>query len=235
MSLENPVTTTDLGAALLLGLAGSGHCLGMCGGIAIALRPDPDAHRLLPVAYHLGRIISYALLGALIGGAAGAIQLAAWTIGLRFMAGALLIGMGLHMLDIWRGIDRLERLGGQLWRRVVPLTRTLMPPRHLAQGLALGGLWGFMPCGLIYSALGWSAASGGSATGSGLLMLLFGLGTVPAMLGTTLLGQRAEKLLRDHRLKTVIGISLVLAGTWTLVHTATRMGPMLAGGHMGSH
>lgn len=226
------MNSTDLGAAVLLGLAGSGHCLGMCGGIAIALRPDPDAHRLLPVAYHVGRVISYALLGAVIGGVAGAVQLAAWTIGLRFLAGALLVAMGLHVLNIWRGIDQLERLGGLLWRRIAPMTRVLMPPRHLSQGLILGGLWGFMPCGLIYSALGWSAATGGSAANSGLLMLLFGLGTVPSMLGTTLAGQRAERILRDRRLKVVIGVSLMAAGTWTLIHTITHFDKMLAGGPM---
>lgn len=227
------MTSTDLGAAVLLGLAGSGHCLGMCGGIAIALRPDPNAHRLLPFAYHLGRVLSYTLLGAVIGSVAGAIQLAAWTISLRFLAGALLVGMGLHVLNIWRGIDRLERIGGLLWRHVAPLTQTLIPPRNLGQGLLLGGLWGFMPCGLIYSALGWSAATGGSALESGLLMLLFGLGTVPSMLGTTLAGQKAERFLRDRRLKIFIGISLLLAGTWTLIHTATHYDMMLAGGRMG--
>jgi sulfite exporter TauE/SafE len=227
--------TTEIIAALMLGIAGSGHCLGMCGGIAIALRADDEAHSAVPVAYHLGRILSYAALGALIGGAANVVQLAAWTIGLRLIAGLLLIAMGLHVLSLWRGVEQLERLGARVWRLVVPLSRTLMPPRNPSQALVLGSVWGLMPCGLIYSALGWSAAAGGSALGSGVLMLLFGVGTLPAMLGATLAGQRVERLLRNRHLKQIIGIGLLAAGSWTLMHTLMHWQKLQSAGAVGTH
>jgi sulfite exporter TauE/SafE len=229
------MTTADLGAALLLGLAGAGHCLGMCGGIALALRPDDRGRRSLPVAYHLGRVLSYTLLGGFIGGAAGAVGLAGWTVLLRVVAALLLLSMGLHILNVWRGVEYLERLGARLWQPIAPLARRLLPPRHPGQALLLGALWGLMPCGLIYSALGWAAASGGSAPGSAVLMLLFGVGTLPAMLGTTLLGQRAERFLRNRHLKQVIGLTLTLAGLWTLLHTLMHWQGMVNGGSMSGH
>lgn len=210
------MTITDLGSALLLGLAGSGHCLGMCGGIAVSLRSNSAQSSLMSVSYHMGRLLSYALLGAVIGSAAGAIELAAWTLFLRFLAGFLLVGMGLYTLKLWFGIARLEALGGRLWRSLTPWSRRFMPPRHPAQSLLLGAIWGFMPCGLIYSALTWSAATGAGALDSGLLMFTFGAGTLPAMLGATLLGQRVGLFLGNTYVRKLMGSGLVLAGLWTL-------------------
>lgn len=223
---------TDLLAAIGLGLAGAGHCIGMCGGIAVALRPTPNASSLMPLAYHLGRIVGYALLGGLIGSAAGAIELASWTIALRYLAGGLLIAMGLSVLNIWRGISWIERAGGVLWRKLQPLTKPLLPPKHLPQGLLLGMFWGFMPCGLIYSALAWSASAGQSAIDSALLMLLFGLGTVPAMLAVTVAGLKVEVWLRQRWVKQVIGVSLLLGGLWTAYHTFSHSDHLL-GAHRG--
>ncbi len=216
-----------LGAALLLGLAGAGHCLGMCGGIAVALRSAQGSHRLMPVSYHLGRIISYALLGGLLGSAAGAIQLAPWTVALRFLAGFLLVAMGLHTLGLWFGIRHLEQAGSRIWRYIAPTAQSLMPPKRLTQGFMLGGLWGFMPCGLIYSALTWSAAEGASAIDSSLLMLAFGVGTLPAMLGATLLGQRVTGFLQKPWVRKGLGMGLVLAGVWSLWLTSSHLGHLL--------
>ncbi len=239
----------DLGTALLLGLAGSGHCLGMCGGIAVALRSTPDtiatsaapsssappspprsatrASVLMPVSYHLGRLISYGLLGALIGSAAGAVELAAWTVFLRFLAGFLLVAMGLHTLKLWFGITQLEKLGGHVWRKLAPVAQKFMPPKHPSHGMLLGAIWGFMPCGLIYSALTWSAAAGAGAIDSGLLMVAFGAGTLPAMLSATLLGQRASAFLSLGWVRKALGTLLVLTGIWTLWLTFSHLDHLL--------
>lgn len=217
----------DLGTAALLGLAGAGHCLGMCGGIAIAMRVSPSSSAWMPASYHVGRLLSYGLLGALLGTAAGAIELAAWTVFLRFAAGFLLIAMGLHTLKLWFGINQLEKLGGYVWHRLAPLAQGFMPPKRPEQGLLLGALWGFMPCGLIYSALTWSAATGANGVDSGLLMMAFGAGTLPAMLGATLLGQRASAFLGKPIVRQTLGTVLVLAGLWTLWLTYSHLHHLL--------
>ena len=224
------MTTADIASAFLLGLAGAGHCLGMCGGIAIALQGKQPRSTLIPFSYHAGRVISYALIGALIGTAAGAIQLAGWTIALRFIAGFLLIAMGLHTLRLWQGMAYLERLGGSLWKRISPVAQRFMPPQNPVDGLLLGAIWGLMPCGLIYSALSWSAAAGSGPVDSGLLMLIFGLGTTPAMLGATLLGQRASRFLGSLWVRKTLGTLLVLAGCWTIWLTASHL-DHLTGAH----
>ena len=236
------MTSADIAAALLLGLAGSGHCLGMCGGIAIALRGSDTQSKLMPLSYHTGRMLSYGLLGGLIGSAAGAIELAAWTVFLRFLAGFLLLAMGLHTLKLWFGINQLEKLGGRLWRHLSPIASRFMPPRHAGQGLLLGAIWGFMPCGLIYSALTWSAATGSGAIDSAVLMTLFGAGTLPAMLGTTLLGQRASAFLSNPTVRQSMGVLLVVAGIWSIWLTASHLdhllgphGAMASGMHGSMH
>jgi len=140
-------------SALALGLAGAGHCLGMCGGIAAALSLGGPRSPAVTIAYHAGRISSYTVLGALLGLAAGSIDIGAWTIGLRYLAGILLISMGLYIADWWRGMVLLERAGAHLWQPVQRFSSRWLPVRHWPQGYALGLCWGLMPCGLIYSGL----------------------------------------------------------------------------------
>ncbi len=215
------ISTADGLAALGIGLAGAGHCLGMCGGIASALSLGAGNRPLTTVAYHLGRVCSYTALGAALGFLAGSINLAAWTLGLRYLAGVLLIAMGLAITDWWRGISVLERAGAHLWAPVQKFSGRFLPIRQAHHALALGLCWGLMPCGLIYSALAWSATAQ-SATESALLMLLFGLGTLPAMLATSLGAARIQTLLRRRGLKLFIGIALIFAGLWTLYITQSH-------------
>jgi len=227
--------STDVGTAVLLGLAGSGHCLGMCGGIAVALRSTDNTGAWMPASYHLGRLLSYAILGGLIGSAAGAIELAGWTIFLRFLAGGLLLAMGLHTLQIWYGISHLEKLGGLLWRRIAPVAQRAIPPRRPRHSVLLGAVWGLMPCGLIYSALAWSAATGADAVDSAGLMMAFGAGTLPAMLGATLLGQRVSRALSLHWVRKGMGTLLVAAGIWTIWLTYSHLDHLLGQHSMTNH
>jgi len=217
---------TELGyaSALGLGLAGAGHCLGMCGGIAAALNLGGPRSPAVTLAYHAGRISSYTLLGGLLGFAAGSIDISAWTIGLRYLAGLLLVGMGLYVADWWRGMALLERAGAHLWRPVQRLSSRWLPVRHWPQGFALGLCWGLMPCGLIYSSLAWAATAQHAPT-SALMMFLFGLGTLPAMLATSFGAQGLQAFLRRRGMKLLIAGLLIASGAWTLYITA------LHGGH----
>ena len=216
---------TELGyaSALGLGLAGAGHCLGMCGGIAAALSLGGSGSHTVTFAYHAGRISSYTLLGALLGLAAGSVDITAWTIGLRYIAGLLLIGMGLYVADWWRGMAMLERAGARLWKPVQRFSSRWLPVRHWPQAYALGLCWGLMPCGLIYSALAWSATAQHAPT-SALLMFLFGLGTLPAMLATSFGAEGLQAFLRKRGLKLFVALLLIVSGAWTLYITASHSG-----------
>jgi sulfite exporter TauE/SafE len=217
------IDATQAGSAFLLGLSGAGHCLGMCGGIAAALGLGGARSPAITLAYHTGRVASYTLLGAMLGLVAGSVDIGVWTIALRYMAGLLLIGMGLYIADWWRGMARLERVGARFWQPVQRLSARWLPLRGWPQGLALGLCWGLMPCGLIYSSLAWAATAQDAAT-SAAMMLLFGLGTLPAMLATSLGAQRLRDVLRRRELKMAIALLLIGAGTWTLYITAAHGG-----------
>ncbi len=218
---------TSLLSALGLGLAGAGHCLGMCGGIASALSLGGSRSLAVTFAYHGGRIGSYTLLGGLLGAAAGSVDIGAWTLGLRYLAGFLLVGMGLYIADWWRGMALLERAGARLWQPVQRFASRWLPVHRWPQALALGLCWGLMPCGLIYSSLAW-AATAADAGRSALLMFLFGLGTLPAMLTTSLGARQLQGFLRRRGLKVVIALLLIAAGAWTLYLT------VLHGTHTGA-
>ncbi|MFK8041260.1 sulfite exporter TauE/SafE family protein [Congregibacter sp.] len=219
--------SNDLVAALGIGLAGAGHCLGMCGGIAAAINLGNGGEKrgVVTIAYHAGRISSYAALGALLGALAGSINLAQWTMVLRYIAALLLIGMGLSIADWWRGMSVLEKLGAKIWKPVQRLSSKLLPVRHWFQGYLLGLCWGLMPCGLIYSALAWSATAQDVAR-SGLLMLAFGVGTLPAMLSTSFGATGVQAFLRRRGLKLFIAVFLILSGIWSFVMTWNH------GGHL---
>lgn len=215
---------TSLLAALLVGLMSSSHCLAMCGGIGATLgaasgRPQP----LLALAYNLGRVACYALLGLIAGalvlglGALLQDQLPLLGRGLRSLAALLVIAMGLYVAGWWYGLTRLERLGSGLWRRLQPQVSRLLPARTPAAALALGALWGLLPCGLVYSSLSWAATSG-EPLRAALLMGAFGLGTLPAMWATTLGGQQLAHRLRRPWVRRLAGALLVLFGLYTLAH-----------------
>lgn len=207
-------------SALILGLLGGGHCLGMCGGLmgalSLAIPAEQRNRRLhLLLAYNAGRILSYALAGLLLGLAGWALASGPLAIVLRGIAGLLLIAMGLYLAGWWSGLTRIEALGRGLWRHLQPLTRRFMPVTSPSRALVLGGLWGWLPCGLVYSTLLW-AASQGDALHSAALMLAFGIGTLPVLLATGLAAERLGSLLRQRGVRVAGGLLVMLFGIWTL-------------------
>nr|WP_218572841.1 sulfite exporter TauE/SafE family protein [Pseudomonas sp. R-28-1W-6] len=207
-------------SALILGLLGGGHCLGMCGGLmgalTLAIPAEQRARRLrLLLAYNLGRILSYAAAGVLIGLAGWAVASSPAAMVLRVIAAGLLIAMGLYLAGWWSGLTRIEGLGRHLWRHLQPIASRLMPISSVPRALLLGAIWGWLPCGLVYSTLLW-AASQGSALDSGLLMLAFGLGTWPVLLATGMAAERLTALLRRRGVRMAGGLVVILFGLWTL-------------------
>lgn len=217
-------------SAVVLGLLGGGHCLGMCGGLmgalTMAIPVDQRSRRVqLLLAYNLGRILSYGCAGLLLGLGGWALANSPAAMVLRILAGLLLICMGLYLGGWWSGLTRIEALGRGLWRHIQPLAKRLLPVTSLPRALLLGALWGWLPCGLVYSTLLW-AASQGSALDSGLLMLAFGLGTLPVLIASGLAAQRLNQLLRQRSVRTAGAVLVIIFGLWTLAgpHQAWLMG-----------
>lgn len=212
------MTETSLLAALLMGFLGSSHCLFMCGGIGAALGMGTAQQRRYPtlLLFQLGRLVSYTLLGA---GLGALVQLISANAGLymlipRLTSAALLIAMGCYLTNWWQGLLLLEKGGHVLWRRVQPITQKLLPVRRYRDAVVIGLCWGLLPCGLIYTALAWSATSGSSRM-SASLMFCFGLGTLPAMLLTGVAGEKVGQLLRQQQLRNIAAILLICFGLWT--------------------
>lgn len=217
----------SLALAFIVGLSGGVHCVGMCGGITSALAMGiPSDKRARPgtlwpilLGYNLGRIASYTLAGA-IAGAIGAFAIGltamhqAQTV-LQVIAGVFLIALGLYLGQWWMGLTRVERLGGHLWRRLEPLGRHFLPVRGPLQAIGLGLIWGWLPCGLVYSVLVWSLAAGGPAQGAS-LMLAFGLGTLPNLLLMGFLGAQLARLLRRRAVRSVAAGAVIALGLWTV-------------------
>ena len=216
-----------LASAFVVGLLGGAHCVGMCGGIVTALTFGLPLERrqgvgaMLPfvLAYNIGRIASYAVAGGLMGGVGVLLSrlLPVQTAqrALLVLAGVFMVAMGLYLAGWWAGLGRLEQAGGVLWRRIEPYGRRLLPVQRPGQALVLGLLWGWLPCGLVYSTLVWSVSAGGAWQGAA-LMLAFGLGTLPTLL---LMGAAAGAVARQTRhpvVRVLAGGAVLLFGLWTL-------------------
>ena len=206
-------------ALFLIGLLGGTHCIGMCGGIVGALAMGSGARPALHLAYNLGRIVSYATAGAIAGAVGGASLALSGQLPVRIvlfvLANLMLVALGLYLMGTTRALAFTERFGQKLWRHLQPLSRRFLPARTVAQAFPLGLLWGWLPCGLVYSALVTALTSGSALSGAG-MMLAFGAGTLPNLLLAGLLAVR----LNEYAAKPVVRISaglLVLAfGLWGL-------------------
>lgn len=213
-------------AAFTIGLMGSLHCIGMCGGISSALTTavKPGARPLTrqfiyPLLYSTGRITSYALAGAIVALLGHQFRDLLGSHGpslLRMFAAIMMILLGLYLSGWWQILNHLERAGARLWKKLAPFTRHLIPVDRPAKALALGMLWGWLPCGLVYSALAWSVGADSILHGA-LLMLCFGLGTLPAMLGVGFFSHVLNDWARTRSNRTAAALLLIGFGLWTLL------------------
>jgi uncharacterized protein len=232
--------TLTLWAAFVIGLLGSTHCVGMCGGIMGALSyaipvQQRTPKRLFPLllCYNLGRIFSYTVAGAIIGASSWflADQFPLLGTVLRFIAGFMLIAMGLYLANWWSALRHLERAGNSVWKHIQPRLSALMPVTSPSKALLVGTLWGWIPCGLIYSTLSW-AATAADWRQSALIMLSFGLGTLPAVLATGIFLEGFKKLMQYKGVRISAGLLILLFGLWTLPlhsgHDAHQLAPQPA-------
>lgn len=258
------MTGVSLLPIFLVGLAGSIHCVGMCGGIVGALsvagmrapsapparhpRDFPVAvtalrmHAAAPaapvvpafdaalrvLAYNGGRIGSYAVAGALAGGMAGGVRALADLSALQtagyWLANLMLVALGLWLMDAWRGLARIEAVGAHLWRRIQPYTARLLPVDTPSKMLVAGALWGWLPCGMVYSMLMTATLTGAPGSGA-TVMAVFGLGTLPMLLALGLAGQRVRVWLQRPAVRKAGGLVVFAFGILGLARAGLGLPP----------
>lgn len=228
-------------AVFLVGLLGGTHCAAMCGGIVSALTsqtPVPSAGRppqsawQLHLAYNVGRIASYTAAGAVMG-TIGSVSLLLndmlpVQLVLYVIANLMLVALGLYLTGVTQALAFSERLGQRLWASIQPLTRRFLPARSVAQALPLGMLWGWLPCGMVYSVLTTALVAGSAARGAG-LMLAFGLGTLPNLLLAGLLLKRLRDVTPTRMLRLASGILVLGFGVFGLANATTLGGRLWEG------
>ena len=235
-------------SAFLVGLLGGVHCVGMCGGIVSALSVASSRRRPFPVAvvngsvavaragvvdealrvvsYNAGRIASYATAGAIAGGLAQGVRtlsyISSLQVGGYWLANLMLVALGLYLMDAWRGLARLEAVGQVVWRKVQPLVRNFIPMDSAGKAFALGALWGWVPCGMVYSVL-FTAMTTGSALSGAAVMLAFGLGTLPVLLTMGMAGTKLQAWTRQPRVRVAAGLLVLAFGLLGLVRVANGL------------
>lgn len=177
-------------SAFLIGLAGGVHCVGMCGPIASAFTfavPKNTSQTPYILSYNAGRIFSYTIAGALTGwlGSLFSSSVVTGLLILQSLSIIFLLLLALYISDIYKGLIYFEKAGAKLWKHLAPVAKQLIPFKSPWYTLLYGMIWGWLPCGLVYSALTWSLASGSLVQGA-LFMLCFGLGTLPALVASSL-------------------------------------------------
>jgi len=215
-------------AAFLVGLFGSVHCIGMCGGIVGALTLGlPQATRMsVPgmlgylLAYNIGRITSYAIAGILVGGLGQQIYAFGDSSDIarigQWLSGLFMIALGIYLAGWTQVLAPLERAGATLWKKIEPLGRRFLPVEGVGQALGLGLVWGWLPCGMVYSVLVWALVTGDALSGAQ-LMVAFGLGTLPMLL---LMGAAAKwlgSMVKKNWVRRSAGMLIVIFGLSTLI------------------
>ncbi len=211
--------------AIVIGLLGSTHCIGMCGGIVGALnmgiRSDLAENRksilAFQFAYNTGRISSYILVGA----SAGFIGRALTQLGVstgplpgELFAATFMVALGLYLTNWWRGLALLEKIGFMFWQHIRPWGQRLFPIQGLHQALLLGMVWGWLPCGLVYAAVAWSLTTADPVQGA-ILMFGFGLGTLPSMLITGTSVSYYTNWVKARSVRTAAGVFIIGIGLYS--------------------
>lgn len=223
---KRQMTEFSIFAVFLVGLLGGVHCLGMCGsivGIFTTQVPQKRSRWPFHLAYSSGRILSYTVAGALVGavGQAGLLMRDAVPVQhlLFALSSFMLVALGLYLAGVWGMVRHMEQLGSGLWKWLQPFTTRLLPVNTVPRALGLGALWGWLPCGLVYSVLLTALASGSAAQGA-LVMLAFGLGTLPNLLAIGLLWESIKGWAQSPRVRILAGGLVASFGIYGLIRVA---------------
>lgn len=216
-------------SVFVMGLLGGTHCAGMCGGIvsALSMSLSPQhrnsSNRLAAylLLYNVGRISSYAMAGFIVATFSGVLTSLADGMMLRqiftWLSAGLMILLGLYLAGWWPNVIlKIEYAGQFIWKLIQPLAQKFIPVQSPVQALAAGLLWGWLPCGLVYTALLWTLSAHSSAQGA-LIMVSFGLGTLPAMLGIGFFSARLLPYMQKQWLRVSTGVLMIAFGIYQLL------------------
>ena len=235
----NPIfDISALLTAFFVGLLGSGHCFGMCGGIAAGLGSLPvhsegqagtKPRAMSALFFNLGRIISYAALGLIsawiLSRVGKVLNVPQWSMILRLLTALMIFLIGLQFLLNWQLLGWIERGGAKVWKYVLPLAVRASSLPGGSGRLLLGLCWGLLPCGLVYSVLLTASAASSPVSGA-LVMLAFGVGTLPSMLGMSLAAPTLAAMLSDQWTRKLMGAALILLAVLSValmvVHTQSK-------------
>lgn len=216
-------------AAFMAGLLGGIHCAAMCGGIIAACTKGPQASTRrwrFALAYSAGRLTSYTVAGALAGALGqGVLQVRGGALmqqAMLTLAGASMLLIALYLGGVTSVVRRLETAGGYAWRHIQPYSRAVLPADTLSKSLALGVLWGWLPCGMVYAVMLTAVASADAVHGA-LFMFAFGLGTLPNVLAITVFAQRLGTIARTKLGRVAVAAAIAAVGIYAIamaVHPA---------------
>jgi sulfite exporter TauE/SafE len=215
--MDGPVSFTS---AFLLGLFSTVHCIGMCGGIigalSLSLPAEIRNHKprlfVFVTTYNIGRLLSYTLAG-LIAGAVGTGVLASagfdqGHVVLQYIGVAMMVAIGIYLAGWLPQLSIVEKIGVPLWRKLEPVGRKLLPVASLPKALAYGAIWGWLPCGLVYFVLIWALTAGDALRGA-LMMLAFGLGTLPTLLTAGFMTSWVTRFARNPTARVIVGLLII--------------------------
>ena len=219
--------TVFLTAAFLIGLFSTVHCIGMCGSImgalSLSLPVSIQNHRFKRLgfvsSYNLGRIVSYSIAGLIAGGVGFSLLEISNISSSRFIAQiftvAMMIIIGLYLAGWLPQMIYLERIGAPVWRKLEPVGRKLLPVDTVFKAFIYGMIWGWLPCGLVYSVLIWTLSSGSAINGA-LTMLAFGIGTMPTLISAGVMTSWITSFSRSKNARRIVGLIIIMMAIGSL-------------------
>jgi len=208
-----------------IGLFGSTHCIGMCGGIlsalsiAISNKQSNNKKNKYCILYNIGRISMYVIIFIILSIISNLLDKATSEITikiLRIISGFLLVIIGLYLSNFWSGIIYLEKVGLFFWNSISILIKFIVPVNSYIKAYILGLIWGLIPCGLVYTTI-LLALVNTNFNFSLVLIIFFGIGTLPAMMMTGIIYTKYSFLFLDKNIKYFFGIFIILFGIWNII------------------
>lgn len=207
--------------AFLIGFLGGVHCIGMCGSLVVILSTNVsrDKKKLLYLILNSGRLFSYVFIGFIassLGFFLSDFFGENFIFGFKIFGGICVSMIGFYLNGFFNFLSRFEKIGLSFWYTFLPYIKKIMPIKSYYKAFIIGMFWGNLPCGLVYSALIWSV-SFISIAKCCVLMLLFGVGTLPTVLASGYFAISLKKLIQYKEVRILSGVFMIFFGILTIL------------------